>query len=178
MFLQGTEFHNAKVKNFLKSQSIHLYSTFSRQKSFISEIYIRKFKNIMYKIFTETKRNRWVDHLQAITKTLNKTVHTSHGMRPIDVNKKNQDEAFNNLFGSLAQQPVPEARFHVGDKVRISRAKFTFEKSGTFSWGTEIYEVHEILDTIPLKTYKLKTKGKEEILDGIFYPHELQLVEE
>ena len=60
----------------------------------------------------------------------------------------------------------------MGDKVRVSRIKKTFEKGYAANWSTAVYQVDEVLDTVPI-TYKLKDK-KGEVLAGSFYAPELQ----
>ena len=48
-------------------------------------------------------------------------------MKPNDVNKKNEDEVWNTLFGhKYAELPIPE--YKVSDKVRILKYKSIFTK--------------------------------------------------
>ena len=65
-----------------------------------------------------------------------------------------------------------EPKFQVGDKVRISREKRTFEKGFTPNWTDQIYTITEIKETIP-PTYKIKDDKGDEI-GGTFYEPELQ----
>ncbi len=59
----------------------------------------------------------------------------------------------------------------VGDKVRISKWKGTFEKGYLPKQTTELFTVSKILNTKPV-TYKIKDYKNEEVT-GIFYEQEL-----
>ena len=60
----------------------------------------------------------------------------------------------------------------MGDKVRISKKKKTFEKGYTTRWTEEIFTITKLLHTLPV-TYKIADLNGEEI-DGTFYEPELQ----
>ena len=60
----------------------------------------------------------------------------------------------------------------VGDKVRISRTKSTFEKGYLPNWSEELYVVDNVQKTIPV-TYKLKD-SLGEVIEGSFYQQEIQ----
>ena len=64
------------------------------------------------------------------------------------------------------------ARFNVGDRVRISEFKYIFAIGYTPNWSKEIFIVNKINDTVP-RTYSLKDLNGEEIL-GSFYGRKLQ----
>ena len=67
---------------------------------------------------------------------------------------------------------ITVGKFKVGDKVRISKKKTTFEKGYTPRWTEEIFTVYSIKYTDPI-TYKITDLNGEEIL-GTFYEKELQ----
>ena len=63
-------------------------------------------------------------------------------------------------------------RIKLGDKVKITKKKKTFEKGYTTNWAEEIFTVVNVQHTIPL-TYKIEdTRGEE--IQGTFYETELQ----
>ena len=64
------------------------------------------------------------------------------------------------------------ARYNVGDGVRISKCKNIFAKGYTPNWSRKIFIVNKINDTVPY-TYNLKDLNDEEII-GSFYDRELQ----
>ncbi|WAQ95240.1 hypothetical protein MAR_027930 [Mya arenaria] len=93
--------------------------------------------------------------------------------------KKNENFVYKNLYaerkapGTL-YQPMASSKpnFAVGDSVRITKKKKTFEKGYTPRWTEEVFTVSEIQYTNPV-TYKIKDYNKEEI-QVTFYEQELQ----
>ena len=65
--------------------------------------------------------------------------------------------------------------FKVGDTVRISGKKDTFQKGYEQTYSHQVYEISVVQDTYPV-TYKIKDFNNEEI-QGAFYKNELQLVD-
>ena len=60
----------------------------------------------------------------------------------------------------------------IGDHVRITKKKKTFDKGYTQRWTEEIFKISKIQLTIPV-TYKITDYNAEEI-QGSFYEQELQ----
>ena len=69
-------------------------------------------------------------------------------------------------------KPGKTPKFSVGEKVRITKKKKTFEKGYTPRWTEEVFEVSEIQYTNP-PTYKIKDWNNEKIV-GSFYEPEMQ----
>ena len=72
----------------------------------------------------------------------------------------------------LKNQMKKNARFSVGDRVRISKFKNIFAKGYTPNWSKETFIVNKIKNTVPW-TYELKGLNGEDII-GSFYDRELQ----
>lgn len=178
MFIfKGKEFLNAKLDTFFKQNNIVRYNTYSTQKSFIVERLIGRFRQILAKILTANKSNRWIDYYQHVCHNINHTVHKSIKLKPADVNKNNYQEAWNNLYAKLAQTKVKPPKYKPNDLVRVSIHKLLFEKGSTQSFSDEVFEIKEVLNTFPVVSYRLKTQGKDEILQGTFLEPELSLVQ-
>ena len=79
--------------------------------------------------------------------------------------KKNENRVYKNLYREMPTSSKP--KFAVGDRVRITKKKKTFEKGYTPRWTEEVFTVSEIQYTNPV-TYKIKDYNKEEI-QGTFY---------
>lgn len=81
---------------------------------------------------TERKTDKITDVLPSFTSTYNNTFHTSIKMAPSKVTKYNSNQVWNTLFSDLIKRGASgkseTPKFEVGDLVRISRAKLTFEK--------------------------------------------------
>ena len=85
--------------------------------------------------------------------------------------KANERVVWMNLYGGLNPEPV-KPKFTVGDRVRITKKKKTFEKGYTPRWTEEVFTVSRVQYTDP-PTYKITDYNGEEI-QGSFYEQELQ----
>ena len=126
----------------------------------------------MYKYFTANNTYKYIDSLDKMVRKYNNTIHSSIKMKPKDaIYSKNTPKIYNTLYGNY-KTIYPFFKFDIGDKVRISKKKRTFEKGYTPNWTEELFVIDKQLDT-SLVTYKLKDLNGENI-EGSFYEPELQ----
>ena len=78
----------------------------------------------------------------------------------------------NHNFENENTLPKKKHKFKIGDRVRIFKYKYHFDKGYTQKWTNEIFLINEIINSSPI-TYKIKDLNDEEI-DGKFYENELQ----
>ena len=91
-------------------------------------------------------------------------------MKPINASLKvNENIIRNDLYNLKNTNKKP--KFSIGDKVRVSLLKNTFEKSYTSNWSEEIFIIDDI-KTRNVHYYFLKDLQGEKI-DGMFYEQEL-----
>ena len=165
---KGKEFYNKNVKDL-----IELYSTENEEKSSIVERWIRTMKEKMWKYFTDNNTYTYMDVLPELVEDYNNTVHSSTKFTPVEASKKkNELNVWRNLYPDRLKIHDLTPKFSVGDEVRISKKKKTFEKGYTTRWTEEIFTITEIQNTNPI-TYKIADHQGEEI-DGTFYEPELQ----
>lgn len=169
----GKEFYNSSVLGMLKHRNVHLYSTFSSMKAAICERFIRTLKTKMWKLFSLHGSYKWIDALPTLISEYNNTVHRTIGMRPKDVNAKNEKELLLGVYKNGPFTRPKQRRFKVGDKVRISKFKHMFEKGYTPNWTTEIFKIAKVKPTDPV-TYLLEDSEGDPI-KGAFYTEELLL---
>ena len=94
-------------------------------------------------------------------------------MTPVEASKKkNELTVWRNLYPDHLEIRDIKPKFSVGDKVRISKKKKTFEKGYTTRWTEEIFTITEVKHTLPV-TYKIADLNGEEI-KGSFYEPDLQ----
>ena len=86
-------------------------------------------------------------------------------MKPIDVG----DESFAEYNEESNEK---DAKFKVGDHVRISKYKNIFAKGYSPNWSEEVFVIKKIKGTVPW-TYVISESNKEDII-GSFYQKELQ----
>ena len=165
---KGKEFYNNDVKDL-----IELYSTENEEKSSVVERWIRTMKEKMWKYFSAKSTNLYIDQLPDLVKQYDNTRHSSIKMTPVKASKKeNELKVWRNLYPEHLEIRDINPKFSVGDKVRISKKKKTFEKGYTTRWSEEIFTIVEVKLTSPL-TYKIADLNGEEI-QGTFYEPELQ----
>ena len=176
---RGSEFYNSIFKKWCATNGVTMYSTFGESKSVIVERFNRTLKTVMWHNFTEYNTRRWVDTVQGLVDEYNRRKHSSLGMSPMEARKKKN-------FVRVLKKMAPSAgdkkgvrrnpEFVVGDKVRISRLKGTFEKGYHANWSQETFTVVGVrvpYDSSEPITYNLQDRSGEEIV-GSFYAGELQ----
>ncbi|XP_065681579.1 uncharacterized protein LOC136095217 [Hydra vulgaris] len=82
--------------------------------------------------------------------------------------KKNENKVWMNLNSKVISNSInevaesPKPKFSIGDKVRITKKKATFEKGYTPRWTEEVFTVSQVQYTDP-PTYKITDYNNEEI---------------
>ena len=120
---------------------------------------------------THRRTNRWIDILDDVMHSYNRSHHRSIGMAPIDVTSENEDEIARRLY---PPKPPLKYRYEIGDRVRIVKYKDVFQKGYLPNWTDEIFEIVDRYPTFPV-TYGLKDLAGEDI-KGKFYEQEIQKV--
>ena len=104
---------------------MNTFLTQSDKKAAIVERFNRTLKTMMWKYFYSKGTYNWVDVLDDLVNNYNNTKHGSILMKPVDVNKTNQDQVWTTLFcDAIGDLPLP--KFKVGDTVRVSKYKSFF----------------------------------------------------
>lgn len=169
---EGKEFYNKTLQAMLKKHNIETYSTYGEHKSAIIERFNRTLKTIMYTHFTSNNDRHWVNMLQDLLTDYNTTVHRTIKMTPVEASEeKNEYKVLKNVAKSRKVEAT-KPKLEIGDWVRISRIKGTFEKGYIRNWSHEIFKVTEVLNTKPI-TYKINEYDGTPI-KGSFYEQELQ----
>ena len=162
---KGSEFYNAYFKKWLRDNDVVMYSTHNEGKSVVAERLIRTLKTKIYKYMTSISKNVYIDKLDDIVDEYNNTYHTTIKMKPIDVKDNtyiHADQEINNK----------DAKFKVGNHVRISKYKNIFAKGYMPNWSGEVFIIKKVKNTVRW-TYVVNDLNGEEII-GTFYEKELQ----
>ena len=168
---KGSEFLNFKFQKMLADEGIKHYTSQNEDiKAAVVERWHRTLLAKMYRYFTHKNTTRYIDVLQDLIDSYNKSYHTSIKMAPSEVNDQNESDIRDTLLGKV-KRSTP--RFKVGDTVRISLAKLRIPSKGYKErWSRELFKVNKIHNTIPI-TYGIEDYSGEKIL-GKFYSPELQ----
>ena len=168
---KGKEFYNRPMKELLKKNNVELYSTENEEKSCVVERWNRTIKRTMWKYFTANNTQNYIDVLPEIIEKYNNTYHRSIKCTPTFAREpSNYQHVFEALYGKV--QPTTQAKYKVGDRVRIVKKKKTFEKGFTPSWTEELFTINKVKPTKPVTYNTEDTKGEE--IPGTFYEPELQ----
>ena len=170
---KGTEFTNKLFQSFLKHKKITFFTTYNETKASVVERFNRTLKGKMWKYFTANNTLKYIDVLQKLVRSYNHSRHRSIGMRPSDVNLKNESVVWERLYGDEANK-LFKYKFSVGDQVRISKARRTFKKGYLPSWTEEVFTITKRIRRKP-PVYKIADYHGDE-LEGTFYEPELQKV--
>ncbi|KAG1666595.1 putative uncharacterized transposon-derived protein F54H12.3 [Nymphon striatum] len=163
---KGREFYSKEVQDL-----IEIYSTENEEKSCVVERWNRTMKEKMWKYFSANSTRKYIDVLDEMVKNYNNTIHRSIKMTPLEASKKiNEKKVLKNLYPleEICEKPT----FSIGDKIRITKKKKTFEKGYTPRWTEEVFFITDIQNTTPV-TYKIADYNEEEV-KGTFYKQELQ----
>ena len=135
---KGKEFYNKHVK----ALSVQLYSTENEEKSCVVERWNRKMKEKMFKYFSANNTKKYIDILDEMVNSYNNTKHSSIKMTPVQASdEKNKNRVWMNLNGKDRTNPE-KPKFSVGDKVRITKKKSSFEKGFTPKWTERFLLCH------------------------------------
>lgn len=171
---EGGEFVNRTVLNFLNAEGVRHYIIKSDKKACVVERVIRTLKERIFRYFTFTGTQRYINHLQDFVDSYNNSYHRTIKMTPNEVTVENEKDIWSRVF---MYKPTDIVRFklRIGDRVRVVVAAPTFEKGYTQKWSNEIFTVIEREARVP-PIYKIKDSNNEEI-DGTYYDYELQKVQ-
>ncbi len=172
---KGKEYLNKHVRELLKKYNVELWTTNSEMKAAMVERFNRTMKTRMYKYFTANNTKRYVDVLPKLISGYNNTVHSSINMAPANVLKPIDElKIRQKLYGKPSTPKI--YKYHVGDYVRISKARRQFKKGYLLNWTEEVFINYSRTNSAGISTYNLKDFNEEKI-EGAFYEKELQRIQ-
>lgn len=169
---QGTEFLNRNFQTFLKKKGILFFTSKNETKCAVIERFNRTLRSKLWKHMEAKQTRRYLDALPSLVWGYNHAWHSSIKRRPVDVNPQNEGKVWETLYASTSKRP--RYTLAVGDFVRLSKLKRTFEKGYTKNWTREIFRVISRQPTIP-PVYRVADLHGEEV-EGTFYTEELLAV--
>ena len=134
----------------------------------------------MYRYFSYSDSYRYIDVLDLLLNNYNNynSFHRSIKTEQINVKKEDENKIFHQLYKYKKEgnNNLLNIKYKIGDKVRVSKFKKTFEKGYTPNFTIEIFFIDKIIPTQPV-SYLLKDYFGEEI-SGSFYEKEIERVTE
>ena len=159
IFDEGKEFLNKFVDMVFSQYSIHSYHIRTKTKAGAVERANRTIKGIIYKIFTETGRKRWIDYLEDIQNNYNNTYHRTIKMAPNEVTAENLKKVFKNMYPD--NDVTIKCRLKKGDRVRIALNREIFDKGYTPAWSEDIFEIIKVFQRGGVCWYRLRDKDNK-----------------
>ena len=172
---KGGEFIGKKFQTMLEKNDIVFFTTQNEDtKCAVVERWNRTMKEKMFRYFTAKDTYKYIDILDDLVESYNKSYHRTIKMAPIDVNILNQDVVWTNTYGNMKNYGK-KFKFNVGDAVRIALRKAIFQKGYEQGWSDELFYVTQQIERDPV-VYKVKDYSNN-VLVGTFYERELQKVD-
>jgi transposase InsO family protein len=168
---QGKEFTGAPFKTMCAKYNINHFHTYQDVKAQIVERFNKTFKMRMVKYFRTNQTLNYVKVLSVFVDTYNRTPHSSIGVSPRDVTKRNEKQIHKFQYGKYLAETMATPRFKVNDSVRLSSFRKTFKRGYEKKFTEEIFAISDIYPTNP-RTYAVRDKDNE-ILEGAVYEQEL-----
>ncbi|MEW8547031.1 MAG: transposase family protein [Candidatus Thiodiazotropha sp.] len=131
----GSEFKSSIFEKLLKSKGIEHFYSLNETKAAVAERAIKTIKSRIARYMTTKQTHRWIDNLNDITESYNRTYHRSLKRAPREVKPRDEGEIwqsrYNNLSKKSKREQLPATtkfRFRVGDHVRISHLRRPFQR--------------------------------------------------
>ena len=109
---------------------------------------------------------RYIDTLTDLVYLYNHNVHRSIKKKPADVTVDNEKKVWHMLYDDHDEMKHPAYKFKIGDQVRISKIKRTFDKGYLPNFSKEIFTVSKQVPRDP-PVYKLKDYDGEELKGNV-----------
>lgn len=164
------EFKSRKLKSFLQDNSVGLWFSQNDVKSSLSERYILEIKRRLFRAFSHHENEQWINIVDKIVDSLNKTMSKNLKMRPIDiVTKDDMRQAFINLHQNRVGIPAPKSELKEGDVLRISHLRKVFAKSYLQGFTEERFTITKVVPREGQNLYHVQGESDIEPIDGRMY---------
>ena len=182
---RGTEFHNQHFKRFCEDSGIRLYTPDTSIHGAYVERFNRTLQGIIYRYMTENETNRYIDYtdengvkyylLPKFLRTYNNRIHRMIGTTPYKAETNPDSHISIRLRLSKYYDKIKprQAKFKIGDSVRVQKLKGKFDRGYNERAAKEIFKIHDIKTNLKIPLYVLSDYSGNEIIKGSFYQNEL-----
>jgi hypothetical protein len=177
----GTEFANKDVRGLLKKEGVQYFVTHNVVKASFAERYVKVIKGRIMRYMTKHQTHRWINILEDVTLGYNKTYNRSIKKAPQSVKPEDSVTLWQLQYDQLDKRPKQKPvvaltsrfKFKVGDLVRVSRMRTTFQREYDERWSRELFVINQRFMTENIAQYRLKDYQGEDI-SGAFYQNQLK----
>lgn len=168
----GGEWTGKIFKTFAEDKGIKIfYAKNTETKACCAERLIRTLKMRLYRYFTHVGHHKYIDVLQDVVSSYNKSIHASIGMEPAKVSEENMLNVWKKLYKNEFPMRSGQPKYSLGNSVRCSKLKRNFAKGYHHNYTEEIFKICKVYRTNPVM-YELKD-FKDNVIQGRFYEKEL-----
>ena len=138
----GKEFYNSTFQTLLKQKDIHHFSTSGDTKASIVEHFNSTFKERLYRYFTVKNTLAYLTVLLDLVEGYNASYHhRTIGMAPQQVNSKNENEVWNQMYAKRLSKTPKIMSLKERDRVRLNKKFRPFKKGYLPGWTEEVFAV-------------------------------------
>lgn len=181
----GSEFKSSVFGTAMKQEKINHFFTHNEKQANYVERFIQTIKKKLFRFLAAKKTRRYIDNLNDLVDSYNKTFHSGIQAIPREVNKENEAKLWWQMYWP-EEGPGKKRKkrnvtkyfaFEKGDTVRMSLTKTAFDREYSVKWTIELFIISDRFPRQGKLMYKLKDWMGEEI-EGTFYQAELQKTRE
>lgn len=174
----GGEFKNKIVQKYLQSIGVKHVISQSEFKANYSEVLNKNLKSRLFKAMTYNNSPVWITNLEQVVNSYNRTKHSSHGFRPIEVNENNAflvqyHEYLRRRKKEPQVKPLKKYKFEIGDRVRINYIKSHFHRQYDITHSGEVFTIRNRYRRQQIPVYLLSEWNGNNVV-GTFYTEQLQ----
>ena len=162
---------------------INHFTTHNEKQANYVERLIKTIKNRIRRYMSEKRTERYIDVLKNIVISYNNTWHSGIQSEPINVTKENERKLWWQMYWPDMKTLKSEKKkkrnkfaFKVGNKVRISLLRSSFQREYDNKWSYEIFKIIRRYIRQDQPIYVLSDWFGERV-EGTFYQAELQKVD-
>ena len=174
---RGREFVNKETQHYFKNKNIHLFFTGNEIKAGYAERVIKTMKKKIFRMFTHRHNRKYIDKLQDLVSSYNRTYNSAIRMAPKEVNERNEKNVWFELYlpntKKAVKRRIQPFRFNIGDTVRMSLTRRALEREYDEHWTKEVFRIRARSRRQGQPIYKLEDFYGEPI-EGTCYEAELQ----
>ena len=145
----GKEFTSSVCQDFWERNGVKHYIAPPPIKAAIVERFNRTLGEKIEKYMAANRTRSFVDRIEQFLNAYNNAIHSSHGLKPVEVNAENAHIVYDKLYKGTGRYHDASSRnglkdgVKVNDFVRLSRAKKLFEKGRKANYTREIFKITE-----------------------------------
>ena len=169
---RGSEYKSHEWRDLMKKYNIlHYFSTTGGCMG-VERVH-RYIKSKMAKYMIKNKTEHYIDVLPKLVKSYNHTIHSTTGVKPIDVTLANQYDIYLHVKNKQRTFKKKRFLFSLGDTVKISYKRTIYDRELTHKWSQEFFKIARRYRNQSVNLYKLRDCTNE-VMFGSFYENELQ----